>query len=116
LTFSGHTATFDLRQAKGAPNNQKGLSFVDRAGELIRHIDLGESGGQAHARILKALTQPKAEMHHTLSDAINILKLIEISRVYASETTSYPFNGLPEFLRDAEPQITEQATSCLVTV
>jgi hypothetical protein len=86
---------YDFCQAKEEPVNEKGLRLFDADGMLIDAINLNESGWQAHARIIEALMQPVPDMRHTLSDAIAVMELFDLSRGLACEAPGYPFGDLP---------------------
>jgi predicted dehydrogenase len=98
LSWDGHQVTIDLRQAKGAPRDQKALRLLDQDGALIREISLKESGWQAHARLLTELCKPVPDMRHSLEDAIAIMELVDAARAMASEDKTYAFGSLPAFL------------------
>jgi predicted dehydrogenase len=91
---------FDFRQAKGAPRDEKFIRLFDARGELVKEIDLNESGHHAHARVLRALLQPTVDMRHTLADAVIVMDLIDSSRIIAYEESPYAFGELPDFLRE----------------
>lgn len=88
---------FDFRQAKAAPKSEKNIRLLDRAGNLIKHISLDETGWLAHARVLDAFMQPVVDMRHTIEDAVAVMELIDWSRLIASKETSYEFGAVPVF-------------------
>ncbi|MGE0821740.1 MAG: hypothetical protein AB7G75_10965 [Candidatus Binatia bacterium] len=94
--------TFDFRQAKGAPRDLKGVRLFDGAGNLLHTIDLNESGWQAYARMLLALTRPVVDMRLTLADAITAMELIDHSRKIACQERAYAFGTLPGFLAEEQ--------------
>jgi predicted dehydrogenase len=95
---NGRQVPLDLRQAKGSPCDRKGLVFVDSDGQVIGEADLGESGHQAHTRMIQALLQPVVDLRHTLKDAIAVMRLIDQARALAVGMGEYEFGRLPEFL------------------
>jgi hypothetical protein len=101
LVWDGHVVTYDLRQAKGAPKNDKVISLFDRTGVLLQTIDLNESGYHAHARMLCALLEPEVDMRLTLADAITVLECIDTARTMAHEAPPYACGHLPAFLRSS---------------
>jgi hypothetical protein len=99
LVWDGHVVTYDLRQAKGAPQNAKGIRLFDHTGALVQTIDLNESGYQAHARMLRALLEPMVDMRLTLADTIAVMECIDTARAMAHEAPPYTCGHLPTFLR-----------------
>jgi hypothetical protein len=89
---------FDFRQAKGAPYDEKFIRLFDARDDLVKEIDLNESGHYAHARALRALMQPTVDMRHNLADAVMVMDLIDASWSIASEESAYAFGELPDFL------------------
>jgi predicted dehydrogenase len=102
LVWDGHVVTYDLRQAKGAPQNAKGIRLFDHAGALVQAIDLNESGYQAHARMLRALLEPVVDMRLTLADAIAVMECIDTARAMVHEAPPYTCGYLPAFLCRSE--------------
>ena len=90
---------FDFRQAKGAPRNEKHLRLLDEKGGLVHAIDLGESGWQAHGRVLDALMRPHVDMRHSLADAIAVAEVVDAARAAVSSRGTYAFGTLPKLLR-----------------
>ena len=101
LCWGDTTATFDFRQAKAAAKSEKGIRFFNSCGEPVAAIDLNESGWHAHARVLDALMQPAVDMRHTLADALEVSRLVDVARAKAGPETSYLPADLPVFLREA---------------
>lgn len=102
---NGRRIHFDLRQAKGAPVNQKLIKFFDSSDRLIEEVDMNESGPHAHVRIVGSLLQPIVDMRHTYEDSISIMEILDTCKELASEQKDYEFGQLPEFL---EPAIFEE--------
>ncbi len=98
VTRDGCRATFDLRQAKGAPRDHKAIELYSHRGELLRSVDMGETGWQAHARVLAELLKPRPNMRYDLADGVAVMKLIDHSRSIARVERPYPFGELPDFL------------------
>jgi len=90
-------ARFDLLQAKATATREKYLKFFDSTGEVIAEVDLSESGWQAHARMISALTLPAADMYHTLADSIALAGLFDGLSAGAREDDPYPFGEVPAF-------------------
>jgi len=103
ITLNGRQVHLDLRQAKGAPYDRKGLFFTDSEGRIVCEADLNESGWQAHTRVIQALLQPVVDMRHTLSDAIAVMHLVDQARAIAVEMGEYRFGSLPDFLMESYP-------------
>ena len=97
LSTRGVHAHFEFLQAKAASQSEKHIRFLDAQNKVLAHVDLGESGWQAHARMLGALMQPVANMRHTLADAILLADLLEGVSRNAQETGAYSFGALPSF-------------------
>ena len=58
-----------------------------------------ESGWAAHARIIHALMEPVVDMRHDLTDALEVVALVQACRAAAVEAPDYPFGRLPDFLQ-----------------
>ena len=97
LTAEGVNSSFRLRQAKGAPRNEKWIRFYDSRNRTVAQVDLGESGWMPHKRMLEALIMPMADMRHTLSDSIALATLLDSACQNASREKNYRFGGLPLF-------------------
>lgn len=95
----GREMTYDFRQAKGAPANDKVIRFLNGRDEVVVEMDLNESGYAAHGRLLEALMQPRVDMRHSLEDAIAVMELIDASRQLARYESPYGFGSLPHFLQ-----------------
>lgn len=91
-------ATYDLRQAKAAPRPSKSVQFFDARDALLLEVNWHESGWAAHARMLQALLLPGVDMHHSLTDAIAVMELIDASRRIACPAPTYAFGTLADFL------------------
>jgi len=98
VVHNGQTVTYDLLQAKGAPMDEKFVRFHDADGSVVADVDLGESGWQAHARVLAELLKPRPNMRYGLADAIAVMELIDRGRAMASQEPAYRFGELPGFL------------------
>jgi len=98
LLWDWEEVTFDFRQAKGAPTNEKVIRLFGGSGKLLTEIDLNETGWEAHARMLLALMRPVVDMRLTLADAVAVMELIDVSRSVAYQEPTYVFGTLPGFL------------------
>jgi len=98
IIWNGSPVSFDLRQAKGAPRNEKWLRFSGRDGRVVREISLTETGWCAHGRVIKELLQPAPDMRHSLADAAAVMEVVDESRALACEQHAYTFGELPAFL------------------
>jgi len=98
LFEGGQEIVFDLCQAKAAPDDEKFIRLFDGRGEIVKVIDLNESGHHAHARVLRALMQPTVDMRHNLADAVMVMDLIDASRGLARKEPDYAFGALPDLL------------------
>lgn len=92
-------ATYDLCQAKAAPTPSKSVRFFDARDALLLEVNWNESGWAAHTRMLQALLLPEVEMHHSLTDTIAVMDLIDASRRIAWQAPSYAFGTWPTFCR-----------------
>ena len=97
--WNGRHIHLNLRQAKGAPVNQKFIRFFDTSDQLIEEVDMNESGSHAHARIVGSLLQPVIDMRHNYEDSISIMELLDVCKELANEQADYTFGRLPEFLK-----------------
>ena len=96
---NGMRIQLDLRQAKGAPMNQKFIKFFDTSDRLIEEVDLNESGFHAHARIVGSLLQPVIDMRHDYEDSISIMERLDLCKELATEQAEYTLGRLPDFLK-----------------
>jgi hypothetical protein len=87
----------DLRQAKGAPKNEKYIWLFDKDNHMPTEIDLNESGWRAHARMLEELLKPAPDMRHDPADAIKVMELIDVARSISIEEPTYEFGYQPKF-------------------
>jgi predicted dehydrogenase len=99
LDFEDCHVAYEFRQAKAAPRNEKHVQFFDSQNNVLAHVDLSESGWQAHGRMLDALIGPKADMRHTLTDAIALVELLSGVSPIAQEDFPYAFGSLPSFMQ-----------------
>lgn len=105
VLLKGRQIPFDLRQAKGAPYDEKGIDFMSLAGEVVCAIDLSESGHQAHRRVIYALMQSEVDMRHSLQDAINTTRWLDQARAMAEEGAAYRLGNLPDFIPEADRRL-----------
>lgn len=99
LKCNGEPITFDFRQSKAAPQNEKLLRLYGSDGVLKGELDLNESGWQAHARVLEALMQSDVDLRHTLADAVDVVKCVDDARTIARVEAECQFGELPDFLK-----------------
>jgi hypothetical protein len=91
--------SFEFRQAKAATGNEKHARFFDARGSVLAHVDLSESGWQAHGRMLRALVGATVDTRHTLADAIALTELLYGASATAQEAPVYAFGSLPLFMQ-----------------
>jgi hypothetical protein len=103
VVWASGSARFDLRQAKGAPRDEKWLRLLDGAGRVLHEMDLNESSWAAHARVLDALLQPRPDLRLSLQAAHAVLQALDQANGERVRLPSYPFGGLPDFPAFTQP-------------
>jgi hypothetical protein len=99
LEAMGRVVPFVIRVGKGLGQTSKRLMFLDARGRTRQEVPMGESGWEAHYRLLlELMTAPQPDLRLGLAETLDLARACQAAAALATDEGSYAFGTTPAFL------------------